>query len=454
LLVAGSSGLVTERLTLDSGRRMAHTRLVRWLSLLLLVAVPAGAQQASATWTSRAAGSTRNGFDVGRLTRIDSLLRGAVDRGEIGGAVALVLRDGQTVYERAFGWADREANRRMTTDAIFRIASQTKALTSVALMSLVEEGKISLNDPVSKFIPEFDHTTVAVRADTGRAIVAARRRITIRDLLTHTAGISYGTDSLVAPLYAAAGLGPAAGWGWYTADKKEPICLTMQRLAALPFVAQPGERFVYGYNTDILGCVVERVAGASLDDVIRARITRPLGMKDTYFFLPAEKRERLAAVYASGSDMKAVRAPDGPRGQGDYVDGPRRSFSGGAGLLSTARDYSRFLQMLLNGGTLDDVRILGPKTVALMTTNQTGTLYSQTGQGFGLGFSIVENPGADGRVESVGTFGWGGAYGSNYNVDPKERLVLVFMIQQLPNRTDVAAKFPMLVYQALVEPKG
>jgi CubicO group peptidase (beta-lactamase class C family) len=321
-------------------------------------------------------------------------------------------------------------------------------------MSLVEEGKISLNDPVSKFIPEFDHTTVAVRADTGRAIVAARRRITIRDLLTHTAGISYGTDSLVAPLYAAAGLGPAAGWGWYTADKKEPICLTMQRLAALPFVAQPGERFVYGYNTDILGCVVERVAGASLDDVIRARITRPLGMKDTYFFLPAEKRERLAAVYASGSDMKAVRAPDGPRGQGDYVDGPRRSFSGGAGLLSTARDYSRFLQMLLNGGTLDDVRILGPKTVALMTTNQTGTLYSQTGQGFGLGFSIVENPGADGRVESVGTFGWGGAYGSNYNVDPKERLVLVFMIQQLPNRTDVAAKFPMLVYQALVEPKG
>ena len=382
------------------------------------------------------------------------MLQGAADRGEIGGAVALILRDGQTVYERAFGWADREANRRMTTDAIFRIASQTKALTSVALMSLVEEGKISLTDPLGKFIPEFDHTTVAVRTDTGRAIVAARRRITIRDLLTHTAGISYGTDSLVAPLYAAAGLGPAAGWGWYTADKTEPICLTMQRLASLPFVAQPGERFVYGYNTDILGCVVERVAGASLDDVIRTRITRPLGMKDTYFFLPTEKRERLAAVYASGPDMKATRAPAGPRGQGDYVDGPRRSFSGGAGLLSTARDYSRFLQMLLNGGTLDGARILGPKTVALMTTNQTGTLYSQTGQGFGLGFSIVQNPGADGRVESVGTFGWGGAYGSNYNVDPKEHLVLVFMIQQLPNRTDVAAKFPMMVYQALVEPKS
>jgi CubicO group peptidase (beta-lactamase class C family) len=377
-----------------------------------------------------------------------------VDRGEIGGAVALVLRDGETVYERAFGFADREANRRMTTDAIFRIASQTKALTSVAVMSLLEEGKIALNDPVSKFIPEFDHTTVALRTDTGRAIVAAHRRITIRDLLTHTAGISYGTDSLVAPLYGAAGLGPAAGWGWYTADKNEPVCLTMQRLASLPFVAQPGERFVYGYNTDILGCVVERVAGASLDAVIRTRITGPLGMKDTYFFLPPDKRTRLTAVYANGPDMKAIRAPDGPRGQGDYVDGPRRSFSGGAGLLSTARDYARFLQMLLNGGTLDGVRILGPKTVALMTTNQTGTLYSQTGQGFGLGFSLVERPGADGRVESVGTFGWGGAYGSNYNVDPKEHLVLVFMIQQLPNRSDVAAKFPMLVYQALVEPKS
>jgi len=430
---------------------MPRTRLLG--VLLLLLGVPGGAQQKMGGQSSGSSIAVRNGFDTGRLTRIDSAMQRAVDRGEIEGAVALVLKDGETIYERAFGWADREANRRMTTDAIFRIASQSKALTSVAVMSLVEEGKISLNDPVSKFIPEFDHTTVAVRSDTGRAIVPARRRITIRDLLTHTAGISYGTDTLVAPLYAAAGLGPAAGFGWYTADKREPICLTIQRLASLPFVAQPGERFVYGYNTDILGCVVERVAGAPLDEVIRSRITGPLGMRDTYFFLPPEKRARLAAVYASGADMRVARAPDGPRGQGDYVDGPRRSFSGGAGLLSTARDYARFLHMLLNGGSLDGARILGPKTVALMTTNQTGTLYSQTGQGFGLGFSILERPGADGRVESVGTFGWGGAYGSNYNVDPKEHLVLVFMIQQLPNRSDVAAKFPMLVYQALVEPK-
>jgi CubicO group peptidase (beta-lactamase class C family) len=400
-----------------------------------------------------AARTIRLGFDTTRLTRIDSVMRRAVDRSEIAGAVALVLKDGQTVYERAFGWADREANRRMTTDAIFRIASQTKALTSVAVMSLVEEGKISLNDPVSRFIPDFEHTTVAVRADTSRGIVPARRRITIRDLLTHTAGISYGTDTLVSALYAAAGLGPAAGWGWYTADKKEPICLTMERLATLPFVAQPGERFVYGYNTDILGCVVERVTGAPLDEVIRTRITDPLGMKDTHFFLPTDKRARLTAVYANGADMKITRAPDGPRGQGDYVDGPRRSFSGGAGLLSTARDYARFLQMLLNGGTLDGARVIGPKTIQLMTTNQTGTLYSQTGQGFGLGFSILQQAGADGRVESVGTFGWGGAYGSTYEVDPKEHLVLVFMIQLLPSRSNVPATFPMLVYQALVEPR-
>jgi CubicO group peptidase (beta-lactamase class C family) len=177
-------------------------------------------------------------------------------------------------------------------------------------------------------------------------------------------------------------------------------------------------------------------------------------MKDTHFFLPVDQRARLAAVYANGPDMKITRAPDGPKGQGDYVDGPRRSFSGGAGLLSTAHDYGRFLQMLLNGGTLDGARILGPKTVALMTTNQTGTLYSQTGQGFGLGFSILQQPGADGRVESVGTFGWGGAYASTYEVDPKEHLVLVFMIQLLPSRSNAPAKFPMLVYQALVEPRS
>jgi CubicO group peptidase (beta-lactamase class C family) len=393
----------------------------------------------------------RSGFAVDRLARIDSAFQRAVNEKEIMGAVALVLRDGQPVYEKAFGWADREAGRRMTTDALFRIASQSKALTSVAVMQLVEEGKISLSDPASRFIPAFAKTTVATRTDTGRAIVPARRQITIRDLLTHTAGISYGTDAVVAPLYEAKTLGPAAGWGWYFADKDEPICTSIERLATLPFVAQPGEKFVYGYNTDILGCVVERASGMPLDRYLETRITGPLGMRDTHFFVPTADRNRLSAVYMS-TDSGLARAPEGPRGQGNYVEGPRRAFSGGAGLVSTARDYGRFLQAMLDGGALGGARVLGPKTVALMTTNQAGTLFSQTGRGFGLGFELQLVPGADGHPESVGTFSWGGAYGSQYEVDPRERLVLVYMVQQLPSRSSLGARFPMLVYQALVEP--
>jgi CubicO group peptidase (beta-lactamase class C family) len=256
----------------------------------------------------------------------------------------------------------------------------------------------------------------------------------------------------VAPLNAEKGLGPAAGWGWYTADKNEPICTTIERLATLPFVKQPGEAYVYGYNTDILGCVVERVSGVPLDEFIRTRITQPLGMKHTFFLLPPEKRQRLATVYLSDSTDHVQRAPNGPRGQGDYVDGPRRSFAGGAGLLSTARDYGRFLQMLLNGGELDGVRILAPKTIDLMTTNQVGTLFWNPGEGFGLAFGTTDRVGANG-LTSVGSWGWGGVYGSMYRVDPKERLVMLFMIQQLPNMADVASRFPTVVYQALVEPR-
>ena len=336
----------------------------------------------------------------------------------------------------------------MTPDAIFRIASQSKAITSAAILSLVEEGKIAINDPVSRFIPAFAHARVML--DTGNAVtVPARRQITIRDLLTHTAGISYGTDRKVAKLYSEKALGPAAGWGWYTADKDEPVCESMERLATLPFVAQPGERFVYGYNLDILGCVVERASGVPLDQFIRDRITAPLKMHDTYFFLPKEKRDRLTEVFASDSTNHATRAPDGPRGQGDYVDGPRKNFAGGAGLLSTAGDYARFLQMILNGGQLDGVRILAPKTVDLMTHDQIGRLYGTDGMGFGYGFETVERFGAKG-MESPGSFGWGGAYASTYAVDPVEHLVIVFMINQLPAATDISAKFPTLVYSALM----
>jgi CubicO group peptidase (beta-lactamase class C family) len=387
-------------------------------------------------------------FSTERLARIDQLLQQYVDENRIGGAVGFVLQDGLVVYERAVGWADKEAGVRMAPDTIFRIASQTKAITSVAILSLMEEGKLTLTDPVSRYIPSFASSKVAVRNGDAVDLVPARRPINIRDLLTHTAGISYGTDATVAAMYQAKGLGPAAGYGWFTADKDEPICVTMERLGTLPFVAQPGEAWVYGYNTDVLGCVVEKVSGMPLDQFIRARITAPLGMKDTQFFLPPTERARLAAVYMAGGDGKITRAPDGPRGQGAYVDGPRKSFAGGAGLLSTAPDYARFLEMIRRGGALDGVRILSPRTVALMTSNQVGTLHSPAGLGYGLGFETTDRYGANG-LDSAGAFGWAGAYSSTYRVDPESRLVICFMVQMLPNTTDLGRKFPTLVYQAL-----
>jgi len=413
-----------------------------WLAFAAFIA--ATAALTAQTAKPRTAVSSKALLPPERVERIDRALQRYVDENRIGGAVALVLRDGQPVYERAVGWSDKEAGRRMTTDTIFRIASQTKAITSTAILSLVEEGKLTLTDPVGRVIPQFAKTTVA----SGGSIVPAKRAITIRDLLTHTAGISYGTEPAIASQYEAKGLGPAAGLGWYTADKDEPVCATMERLATLPFVAQPGEQWVYGYNTDILGCVVERASGMSLDAFVKTRITDPLRMTDTQFFLPAAQRNRLAAVYASGDDALIRRAPDGPRGQGNYVDGPRRSFSGGAGLLSTARDYGRFLEMIRRGGELDGVRILAPRTVRLMTTNQVGTLHSATGLGFGLGFETTDRYGANG-MDSEGAFGWGGAYGSVYRVDPEAKLVMVLMIQLLPNTTDIRTVFPTLVYQAL-----
>ncbi len=427
------------------------TRTARFSILLALsFAPPVVTAQSSAT-----APPSRivNGFDVSRLARIDQALQSYVDKNEIAGAVALVLRDGQPAYQRAVGWADKESRRPMAMDAIFRIASQSKAITTTAVLMLFEEGKINLDDPVSRFIPQFAHTTVATSSDTGRVISRAKREITIHDLLTHTSGISYGTDSIVAPLYAAKGLGPSAGWGWYTADKSEPVCTTMERLASLPFVAQPGEKWVYGYSLDVLGCVVERASGIPFDQFVQTRITEPLGMKDTFFFIPAEKRQRLVTVYMNDSAGRLQRAPEGAKGQGHYADGPRRNFAGGAGLLSTAHDYGRFLQMIANGGQLDGVRILGPHTVMLMTANQSDSLFTKWSPcaGFGFGFAIHERVGCD-DVASLGSYAWGGAYGSSYMVDPREHLVIVFMENRLPRKTDPGGAFKNLVYQALVAP--
>jgi len=393
------------------------------------------------------------GFSPGRLARLDTLLQTYVDQGRMPGAVAVVVRHGRVAWSGAFGMADREAGRPMTPDALFRIASQSKAITSVAAMMLVEEGRLRLNDPVSKYIPGFANARVAVATDSGRMLVPVHRAMTIHQLLTQTAGLSYGTDSLIRDDYRAAGLGPAAGYGWYLADKAEPVCATMDRLTTLPLAAQPGEAWIYGYASDVLGCVVERVAGVPLDQFFRQRIFLPLRMRHTWFFPPDSMRNQMTAVYAVTPEGTVARAPDGAMGQGDYIDGPRQNFSGGAGLVSTAGDYVRFLQMLLDGGQLDGVRILSPATVALMTADQVDTLYHAEGMGFGLGFEILENPGLAGQFGSKGRYGWGGAYSTNYWVDPGDDLVVVLMLQALPRRgLDVTDKFRTMVYAALTSP--
>jgi CubicO group peptidase (beta-lactamase class C family) len=409
---------------------------------LLCLAVGAGVAQAPRP-------ASIAGMSRARLERITPIMQAAVDSGRIAGAVVLVMRHGQLVYQHAFGWSDREARRPMRADALFRIASQTKAITSVAVMMLVEQGLIRLSDPVSKWLPGLGTVKVAAKSDTGLALVPLRRAITIRDLLTHTAGISYGTDSLVRSAYAAEGLGPNAGYGWYTADKNEPLCVSMDRLGKLPIVAQPGTQFVYGYNTDILGCVVERVSGLSLAEFFGQKIFRPLGMNSTWFFPPESLASRMTVVYTR-SDTGLVRSGPGPLGQGDYLSGPRMNYSGGAGLISTAGDYARFLQMLANGGQLHGARILGPRTVALMTADHADTLYSRMGLGFGLGFEVLEDPGHSAQFGNPGRFGWGGAYASNYWVDPQDGIVCVFMTQLLPNPgLDLPDRLRALVYQAV-----
>ena len=431
-----------------STRRLAAMVLV--VAMATAGSLVTGQAPAPARNAATSTQTTTAGVSADRLARVDAMLQSYVDQGRLPGVVALVLRDGRPIYQKAVGWADKEAGRQMRMDTLFRIASQTKAITSVAALTLVEEGKLSLSDQVSAYIPSFAKTMVAVREGNETRVVAAKRPITIRDLLTHTAGISYGTEAHIANDYAAKGLGPSAGAGWYFADKAETTCNAIERLGTLPFVAQPGEAWVYGYNTDVLGCVIERVAGQSLDLVLAARVTEPLGMTDTQFFVSAGQRDRLAAVYASGSDGRAARAPEGGRGQGSYVDGPRRAFSGGAGLVSTARDYGRFLEMIRGGGALDGVRILSPRSVALMSTNQVGSLHSPNGLGFGLGFETTDRYGANG-MDDVGSYGWAGAYGTIYRINPEQKLVIMLMVQLLPNATDIREKFPLMVYQALVD---
>jgi CubicO group peptidase (beta-lactamase class C family) len=317
----------------------------------------------------------------------------------------------------------------MKTDTIFRIASQTKAITSLAIMMLQERGQLDINHSLSKYLPEWNDVQVAVPDDSGGySLEPARTKITLRHLLTHTGGMSYGT-------------GPsAAEWqranmqGWYFADRNEPIRETIARMASLPLDAHPGESWIYGYNTDILGAVVEVVSGENLADFFANNIFAPLGMNDTHFYLPAEKRARLATVYRpkDGGGIEAIPETNGMQSQGLYAEGPQQSYSGGAGLLSTAADYAKFLQMTLNGGEYNGERLVSRKTIELMTTDHLGEIEFRPGQGFGLGFSIATDLGLRGTLGSEGEYAWGGAYHSTYWVDPTEGLVVVYLTQIIP----------------------
>lgn len=394
-----------------------------------------------------------HGVSQARLAVLDSVMKQYVADGKLAGAVLKIHQDGREVFSGVYGWRDREANAPMQEDTIFRIASQTKALTSTAIMMLMEEGKLVLDDPLGKFLPEWSKTTVAVanpKAKSGYDVVPAKRPITIRDLLSHTAGISYGTGP------AEKAWKDAGVYGWYFADKSVPVSEVVAKMAKLPMAAQPGEQWVYGYNTDILGVVVEKLSGKSLDVFLRERVIDPIGMTDTAFCLPADKANRLAVVY-SAKDGKSERAPspgalDGVShiGQGAYLNGPCKAFAGGAGLLSTARDYSRFLQMLLNGGVFEGKRYLSRKSVELMSHDTLVTAAYQPGQGFGLGFRVTKDPSLMGNLGSVGDYGWGGAYHSTYWVDPAQGLTVVYMTQLIPaGGLEDQAKIRALIYSAL-----
>lgn len=389
--------------------------------------------------------------DYERLKRIDTLVNDYISKNYLTGAVTLVVKDNRLIQYKGYGSADAETKKPMQNDAIFRIMSQTKAITSVGIMILYEQGKLLLDEPIADFIPEFKNPVVLDRynsADTTYTTVPAKRDITFRDLLTHSSGIDYadiGTSRGNA-IYAKAGI--PSGLGYFNAD----LLTKMKALAKLPLMFQPGEKWQYGLNSDLLGCLIEVISGLSLEDFLRKNIFDPLGMKDTYFNLPASKANRLASVYTEDSLHHVIKWSHTFRHiDPDYPLMNKKYFSGGAGLSSTAFDYAVFMQMLLNGGIYNGHRILSPRSVELMTSPQLDFLYNGA-DNFGLGFGITSAKSAARNARSEGSFAWGGYYGTTYWADPKEHLVCLIMTQQTPNtHGDLASKFEALVYASLTK---
>ena len=396
----------------------------------------------------------KNNFSAARLQRIDKLVQQYIDSGWITGAIAIVAKNGNIVYHKAIGYDDKEKNKPLQKDAIWRIASQTKAITSVGVMMLYEDGKLLLDDAISKYIPAFRKPNVLDKfnkADSSFTTVPAKREITIRDLLTHTSGIDYaqiGSETAVA-IYSKAGV--VGGIGLKGGLLKDNIL----KLAALPLSHQPGEKFTYGLNTDVLGYLIEVVRGMSLDAYFTKYIFAPLGMKDTYFYIPKEKQNRLAMLHSDDQTKHVVNTAEIISVNGTfYRDYPILDggsfYSGGGGLVSTAYDYTVFMQMLLNEGEYNGKHLLSKNTIRLMTMNQIGNInLGRTGK-FGLGFQIVTDVDQSRNTVSLGTFSWGGMFASSYWIDPKEKIVAQFVLQQYPfSHGDIAEKFKVAVYQAL-----
>jgi len=424
-------------------------KTVFWIAAFVALAVPSLAQVLPEIPAQQV------GFSQDRLERIKPAMEKHIAKDEMAGGIGLIARRGKIAYFESWGMADREAAKPMRKDTIVRLYSMTKAVTAVAVMILYEEGRFSLSDPVSKYLPEFSDMKVAVEktdAAAGRRIfytVPAERPTTILDLLRHTSGLDYAgpRDQKGELIYRQLGIQGVAREGLTLAEM-------MKRLATVPLLYQPGTTFNYGLSIDVLGRLVEVVSGQSLDQFFADRIFEPLHMGDTGFYVPEAKWDRLAVLYSPNRDGTVSRSTDAIQQDG-YKKKPD-VFMGGAGLASTTMDYGRFIQMLLNGGELGGARILSPKTVELMRSDHLGSLPRAGGAlaagfGFGLTFAVSLGPGQTGSIGSAGEYYWAGAAGTVFWIDPKEQMIGVFMIQNFMDQFAIAKQFRQLAYQAIVD---
>jgi CubicO group peptidase (beta-lactamase class C family) len=392
------------------------------------------------------------GLSSERLDRIGAAVQHNIDNKRIAGAVTLVLRRGRVAWFKPQGMMDREAGKAMRPDTIFRVCSMTKPITSLAVMMLYEEGHFILDDAISKYLPEFKNAKVLVKPTSGEPYsIPASRPITIRDLLRHTSGLAYHWNDTLGPMYKTADV--AHGLLPYDGTIEDNV----KKLAAVPLLFHPGDRWEYSLGVDVLGRLVEVVSGKTLDEFFRTRIFEPLGMKDTYFYPPQNKLERLSAAYTYYADKGLNRFPDNPITEGPFVysadypyRGPKKLFSGGAGLSSTAEDYARFCQMLLDGGKVGNTRLLGRKSVELMTQDQLGRINSDRGFGLGFGVDGVKAPLSE--LGSPGEYNWGGFFYTAFSIDPKEQLIVIFMAQLHPSGDlTLDRQVNALAYQAIID---